>query len=124
MDSILCANAALKAFSNHLWYLTEELVPIALFSNAVDMGTKQIIAEKMLLLDRKTCSKRYGEGYGKPSFPKMPAASPVMLESFIGEDSWSFFHLLKLKDSFLSLPELQNGKRTKATRKGRRLFAI
>jgi hypothetical protein len=84
--------------------LTEKLVPLALFSSSVDMGTKKLIAERMLLLDRKTCSKRYGEGYGKPSFPKMPERSPVMLDTFIGEDSWSFFSLLKLEDSFLSLP--------------------
>ena len=36
----LSANIAFKAFSNHLWYLTEELVPLALFCDSVPDLTK------------------------------------------------------------------------------------
>lgn len=35
-----CANAAIKAFYNHLWYLTEELVPLALFSSSLPSDMK------------------------------------------------------------------------------------
>ena len=37
----VAANAALKAFSNHLWYLTEELAPLSLFCSSVDDETKE-----------------------------------------------------------------------------------
>lgn len=98
----ICANAALKAFANHLWYLTEELVPLALFSSNVEHGTKQQIAQKMLQLDRRSCSKRFGCGFGKPNFPDISKAETMDLSVFVGEDSWSFFELMKVEAEFLS----------------------
>ena len=31
----ICGSAAFKAFILHMWYLTEELVPLALFSSSL-----------------------------------------------------------------------------------------
>ena len=66
----VCAGAAIKAFSNHLWYLTEELVVSGLFSSCVTDETKSKMAEKMRCTEKKICSKRFGPSkYGKPQFP-------------------------------------------------------
>ncbi len=48
-----CADGALDAMSRHLWYLTEELVPLVLFSNQVNVSTKRGIAEKLGKQDRE-----------------------------------------------------------------------
>ena len=42
-----CADGALDAISRHMWYLTEELVPLALFSSQVDGVTKRKMADKL-----------------------------------------------------------------------------
>ena len=48
-----CGNAAINAISRHLWYLTEELVPLSLFSSNVDGATKSKIATRMLNSKKK-----------------------------------------------------------------------
>ena len=40
----ICSKAALKGIFNHLWYLAEKLVPLSLFSNAVEDDIKQRMA--------------------------------------------------------------------------------
>ena len=42
-----CSEGALKAISRHMWYLTEELVPLALFSSQVDEDMKKKMADKL-----------------------------------------------------------------------------
>ena len=101
-----CANSALKAFYNHLWYLTEELVPVALFCDSVKTLTKEKMVKKLKSFDKKICSKRFGSGFGKPIFPKIPedSVNNFDLAKFIGEDSWSIFELMKLDCEFLDRP--------------------
>ena len=102
----LSANTAIKAFSNHLWYLTEELVPVALFSDSVKDVTKKKIVNKLKSFEKKLCSKRFGSGFGKPIFPDIPKdnVDSIDLSRFIGEDSWSIFMLMKLDCGFLDTP--------------------
>ena len=101
----VCADAAINAFSNHLWYLTEEFVMLGLFSSRVPLPTKVKMVEKLKSVDKRICSKRYGPlTYGKPPFPRIPVNADVNLSEFVGEDSWSFFHLLKINTGFLYLP--------------------
>ena len=45
--------AAMKALSRHLWYLTEELVPLCLFSDEIDDCLKEAIATKILTNEKK-----------------------------------------------------------------------
>ena len=99
-------NAALNAFSRHLWYLTEELVVLCLFDTNVKDETKGKIAMKLLSLDHKVCTKRKGSGFGKPILPKIPKKSvdSLDLSLFVGEDSWSIFSVMKLNYGFLSKP--------------------
>ena len=102
----VCANAALRAFSRHLWYLTEELVVLGLFSKSVEDKTKEKMAIKLVGLDRKVCSKRIGTSFGKPDLPKIPEETldDLDLSLFIGEDSWSIFNIMKLNYGFLFTP--------------------
>ena len=107
IDSVI-AKAAVTSFKRHLWYITEELAPLALYSNEVDNNTKQKMADKILKASRdRLCSKRHGSGFGKPSFCKMPTIVSNDISAFIGDDSWSFFHITGLDDSFLNTPVAQ-----------------
>ena len=48
-----CSSAAAKAFHRHTWYLTEELVPLGLFSNAVNEQIKAKISKNILDKDKE-----------------------------------------------------------------------
>ena len=105
----VCADAATNAFLSHLryhlWYLTEELVMLGLFSSMVPLPTKVKMIEKLKSVDKRICSKRYGlSTYGKPPLPQIPVNAD--LSEFVDEDSWSFFHLPKINNRFLDLPAI------------------
>ena len=99
-----CAEAAIKAFSGHMWYLTEELVPLAFSCTEVEDMMKQKMADKLLKLDKRKCRKRLGTGFWKPCFPDIPESQDLDLSKYIGEDSWTFFDIIKLDIEFLSKP--------------------
>ena len=66
---------------------------------------KQKMVRKLNSVERKVCSKRQGPTtYGKPQFPTIPDGTGNDLSVLVGEDSWSFFHCLKLDKAFLELP--------------------
>ena len=98
----VCADAAINAFSNHLWYLTEELAMLGLFSSRVPLPTKVKMVEKLKSVDKRICSKRYRPSINDmPLFLRIPVNAD--LSEFVGEDSWSFFHLLNINTRFLDL---------------------
>ena len=74
------ANKALAVMDRHGWYLTEQLVPFALFSNRVDRDTKSHIAARILTFVPPEQIK-----IGKPSFPKVKPATK--LKDLVGENS-------------------------------------
>ena len=82
-DTVI-SKAAEKSFNRHLWYVTEELAPLALYSNDVDNNTKQKMENKILHANRRSlCSKRNGSGFGKPAFCKMPSTASSDLSVFL-----------------------------------------
>ena len=85
--NIICSSAALKGLSKHLWYLTEELAPLILFSDIVDDDTKQKVAEKLLTMDKQFFTHRHGNGHGKPDMPEIPTESIADMTQFIGASS-------------------------------------
>ena len=99
------ACVALKAFKNHLWYLTAELVPLALFGNDIDTGMKQAMVDKILQFPKSFFpAHRFGAAFGKPRFPTLPdSIQGIDLTYFVGEDSWFFFATLNLLDDNLLL---------------------
>lgn len=102
------SESALYAFKKHLWYLTEESVPMMLFSTKVNEADKEAMVKK--LLSSKTASwpsNRYGTGYGKPTFPDIEHSIYVPVikyDELVGSDSWYFFKIMNIDTAFLSKP--------------------
>lgn len=98
------SKSAIKAFNRHLWYLTGELVPLALFSSRVPDDDKRQLADKLVEVkpteNLQIPTDRFGTGFGKPKFPSKVTSSSTLAD-FVTTDSWYFFHLLQLDSSFL-----------------------
>ena len=100
------ANAALKSLQNHGWYLSEELVPLILFSKTVPYSIKQETVSKMLKCkgQEQLPTNCHGSGFGNPTFKELPQETTTSLASFLGTDSWMFFQIGKTSTAFLSKP--------------------
>ena len=102
-----CARAAFAALARHLWYLTEELVLLTLFSSTVPEETKDRMVKELQQTEPLDVPRREGNGFGRPKMPVLP--SPVgpanaQLWHFVGQDSWQFFTILGIDRSFLDHP--------------------
>lgn len=101
------SDSALSAFTRHLWYLTAEMVPIALFSTKVSTEQRRALALSLLAAkpDSHVSSpeNRFGTGFGKPTFPEHISES-TELSDFVSKDSWFSMALLKIDDRFLEEP--------------------
>ena len=103
-DSI--AASAIKALQRHLWYLTGEMLPLALFSTKVPVGERRALADAILehkpaVLPMKSPQLRFGTEFGKPKFP---ALSPITrLSDLANPDCWFGMDQLHTDPSFLSL---------------------
>ena len=90
---------------HHLWYLTEEMIPLALFSEKVPATEKQALATKLPTVkpdeEMVTPSNLYGTGFQKPMFPEN-ITEATTLADLAGKDSWFTMHTLQLDDSFLA----------------------
>ena len=79
--------AGLKAFRRHLWYLSAENVPRALFSDLVSMETKDKMASKLLDFQKTDEPQKHivknKELFGKPDFPKSGNVADLQLEDFV-----------------------------------------
>ena len=70
-------------------------MPLDLFSSSVDSEMKKKMVRK-IMINKQVYSKRFGSGYGKHKCPKVPRTGPIDLAMFVGEDSWSFFDIMKI----------------------------
>ena len=105
---IQVSNAALKAIGLHMWYLTQELVPLSLFSHSVTSQEKMKIARAILSSESfDALQKRDGTGFGKPMFPSVPKDN-TNLSDFIGPDS-RFFSVFSISNLMWG-PEWQSTK--------------
>ena len=75
------AVAALEAFNRHLWYLTEEMVPLSLFSDKVSDCEKTKIAKTILKNIKENCE----HDIGFPQFPLLKQST--CLTDLIGPKS-------------------------------------
>ena len=98
------SKSAVKALKRHLWYLTAEMVPLALFSDIVPGDQKRLLADRLLALKPDTImlapQKRFGYAYGKPAFPDI--TQTTTLSSLVDTDSWFTLHLLQINPDFLA----------------------
>ena len=90
------ADAALTAMrSRHLYYLTEENVVMSLFSNRINDDQKSRIASRIL-----TFSKPGDFKMAKPKH-MVSIDKTTTLESLVGANSWTLFHVLDTKSDWL-----------------------
>jgi len=94
------AQAAMTALNRHLWYLTKEIAPFALFSPLVsDSNKKQVIRQLRRHKDDTTnCLQK-----GVPIFPHLSTSSTIHLSSLIGTKSWQLFRVLHVDNSWMKL---------------------
>jgi hypothetical protein len=99
------SRSAVRALKNHLWYLTEEMVPLALFSTKTPSAARRSLADSIMAVKPETYSKvpqhRYGTDFGKPKFPTTITLSTTLAD-LVGVDSWFVFEILKLDPEFLT----------------------
>ena len=81
----------------HTWYLSEELIPIALFSDEVEDAEKQTLATKIGKLPSVTHPVK------NPSLPSITTTSE--LSDFVGPRSTIIFNRLGESHTFLSKDE-------------------
>lgn len=94
------ASSALKKLQLHMWYLTEEMVPLSLFDDDVAKEDKMAIAETLLKTEESSTSiPKKRKGNGKPSFPPL-VNQDTSLADLTGEDSWYYFKLLSIETEF------------------------
>ena len=87
-----------KAFSKHLWYLLEEIIPLSLFGDAVTNKEKEEIVEKLKsYVDSSSFSSRQRTGFGSTNFPSLiKDVSGLKLSNCIDQDLGKFFSILRL----------------------------
>jgi hypothetical protein len=85
---------ALTAMHRHLWYLSEELTPLGLFSDLLPVETKKKMAGKLKEMSKK-------EGRMSRKYTAKEDLSNSTLDYFIGPASHLFFEILHLDTSFL-----------------------
>jgi len=94
------AGAALTALNRHLWYLTEEIVPFALFSNLVSEPEKRQIACQLLKVRQAEPLEN-----GIPVFPQLNTSTKLI--HLVGKKSLLLFNLLNIESGWLSVPPAQ-----------------
>jgi len=97
--SEIISTAATKAITRHLWYLSEELIPLSLFSDHVSIDTKR----QMVLRIREIIGHgvEYQERSTRYTVQDMTTLLNNPLESFIGPASALFFSALHIDETFL-----------------------
>ena len=97
--------SAVRAFKRHLWYLTAEMVPLALWSSKVPAVERRRLADRLLAvkpaLELQSPQDRFGSGFGKPKFPNFITISTTLAD-LVGSDSWYTFAVLKINSEFLT----------------------
>ena len=93
------AEAALKKLTNHRWYLTEELVVFALFSDNPVMteDSKRRMADRLL-----SCPRPEEFRLGRSIFKDI--LRETLLHDLIGPESWFLFITLGVNYDWLSTP--------------------
>ena len=71
MDYRRIDKTAFEAFECHLWYLTEEILPLCLFNTHMSDDDKSTVGKAIVSCSRSEgFTKRMGTGFGKPIFPE------------------------------------------------------
>src|SRR6218665_2535827 len=67
------SQSAKRVLSNHFWYMTAKMVPLALFSSLVPLVERQALGDALLKvqpsMQLQPPQHCFGSGWGKPQFP-------------------------------------------------------
>ena len=88
------------AFSRHQWYLTAEMLPVAILSSQLPFLAYTLLRVKPPS-ELQVPLSRYGSGWGKPHFS--PAVTLSTQLCLVGADPWFTFYHLQITSSFLRL---------------------
>ena len=107
------AQAALKVFKRHTWYLHGEMIPLALWDKHLHDNVKAAIAQKILEQptdaddpSSKTFVGRHGTDFGKPDLLAVNVDVDSLNQLVTPASLW-FFSILGIERDFLSLtPEM------------------
>ena len=90
--------AAATKFESHLWYLTERLVVLSLFSDA-SIQQKRTMAKQMKKFKKKSFKTT------EPTVQQMPiVTSSTQMKDLFAPESWLLFKLINEQPMFLSKP--------------------
>ena len=90
------STAGLRAVERHLWYLGQELTPLALFSDNVSPEVKQKIVYRLKQFETQANTEERSVRYsGKEDL------SDKTLDYFVGPSSFLFFRVLQINKAFL-----------------------
>ena len=92
-ESCSPANKALKKLANHLWYLSEELVALALFDSNVTLEEKRRMTAALQRKSEKKASKRVSV--------EIENIQTKELHDFVTDNTRNFFTILNLNHDFL-----------------------
>ena len=99
------SSSAIKALKRHLWYLTGEMVSLALFSDKVPTDERGAFANQLLTFKTAVAivapRKQCGSSYGKPAEFPNNITSATSLADLVNEDSWFTLHILQVDIDFL-----------------------
>lgn len=112
------ADIATAALNRHLYYMSEELVPLSLFSEKLQIAEKNEIREKLINFESETMPPRlmspnqlnnhiaYTSGMNQPKYDW----SLLSIVDLIGERSVFFFDVLGINRGFLRVDASEWGK--------------
>ena len=100
------ATSAFNAMKHHCWYINEDMISLAFFSENVTNAMKDEMAKRLLSCRNMVPSNRKGEGFGKPDCPQVDFNDAIRhdLAEYIGPGSWLLFKCLKIDSKFLATP--------------------
>jgi len=90
------SSSGLRAVGRHLWYLGQELTPMALFSSQVPAEVKQRMVIKL-----NECGHPPGTGERSIRYTGKEDLSEKTLDHFIGPASHLFFRILQVDKAFM-----------------------
>lgn len=109
------ADIATTALNRHLYYMSEELAPLSLFSEKVQIIDKNVMRQKLINMGNQEMPPRiinsnqltnhiaYTDGVNNPNYDW----SRLEIADLIGERSIYFFHVLGINRDFLNVDASQ-----------------
>ena len=95
--------SAIKALERHLWYLTGEMLPLALFNIKLPAAEQRALADAILqnkpdILPMRAPEQRFETGFGKPMFPVL--SPTTRLADLANADCLFGMHQLQIDPGF------------------------